>query len=151
MTADNRAANDAVLLGPDSVGQFMPTAVKTIQRKRAPVNSAEAGQSVSYVQTISHTCKLSLLASFALKRIRRTQVRKGMVLVGKTDTPPKGKSPSVGLVMCLVTQIHSRPPIRMPGHGVTPRQHDSTKVSGDDALRRDTGQSCVPLETAELC
>lgn len=40
-------ANDAVLLGPDSVGQFMPTAVKTIQRKRAPVNSAEAGQSVS--------------------------------------------------------------------------------------------------------
>jgi GTPase len=41
------SANDVVLLGPDSVGQFMPTAVKTIQRKRAPVNSAEAGQSVS--------------------------------------------------------------------------------------------------------
>lgn len=40
-------ANDPVLLGPDSVGQFMPTAVKTIQRKRASVNSAEAGQSVS--------------------------------------------------------------------------------------------------------
>lgn len=29
--------------------------------------------------------------SFALKRIRRTQVRKGMVLVGKTDIPPKGE------------------------------------------------------------
>ena len=43
------AANDAVLLGPDSVGQFMPTAVKTIQRKRASVNSGEAGQSVSSV------------------------------------------------------------------------------------------------------
>ena len=41
--------NDPVLLGPDSVGQFMPTAVKTIQRKRASVNSGEAGQSVSYV------------------------------------------------------------------------------------------------------
>jgi GTPase len=57
------------------VGQFIPTAVKTIQRKRAAVNSAEAGQSVS----------------FALKRIRRTQVRKGMVLMAKTDTPPKGE------------------------------------------------------------
>jgi GTPase len=43
----NLPANDAVLLGPDSVGQFMPTAVKTIQRKRASVNSGEAGQSVS--------------------------------------------------------------------------------------------------------
>jgi len=43
------SANDAVLLGPDSVGQFMPTAVKTIQRKRASVNSGEAGQSVSLV------------------------------------------------------------------------------------------------------
>jgi GTPase len=41
------SANDAVLLGPDSVGQFMPTAVKTIQRKRASVMSGEAGQSVS--------------------------------------------------------------------------------------------------------
>lgn len=40
-------ANDPVLLGPDSVGQFMPSAVKTIQRKRASVNSGEAGQSVS--------------------------------------------------------------------------------------------------------
>jgi len=47
-------ANDAVLLGPDSVGQFMPTAVKTIQRKRASVNSGEAGQSVSWVvKTVS--------------------------------------------------------------------------------------------------
>lgn len=68
-------ANDQVLLGPDSVGQFIPTAVKTIQRKRASVTSGEAGQSVS----------------FALKRIRRSQVRKGMVLIAKTDTPPKGK------------------------------------------------------------
>ena len=41
------SANDPVLLGPDSVGQFMPSAVKTIQRKRASVNSGEAGQSVS--------------------------------------------------------------------------------------------------------
>lgn len=36
------------------------------------------------------TLDLPLTARFALKRIRRTQVRKGMVLIGKTETPPKG-------------------------------------------------------------
>ncbi len=41
---------------------------------RARVPSAEAGQCVS----------------FALKRVRRTDVRKGMVLVHKTETLPKG-------------------------------------------------------------
>ncbi|KAJ9117262.1 hypothetical protein QFC20_000408, partial [Naganishia adeliensis] len=38
---------DAVVLGPDSVGQFIPTTIKSIQRKRVDVESAEAGQSVS--------------------------------------------------------------------------------------------------------
>ncbi|WRT67411.1 uncharacterized protein IL334_004382 [Kwoniella shivajii] len=85
ITSGTVHANDAVLLGPDSVGQFMPTAVKTIQRKRASVTSGEAGQSVS----------------FALKRIRRTQVRKGMVLVGKTDNPPKAVKRFEGMVMVL--------------------------------------------------
>jgi len=40
---------DVVMLGPDSLGHFVQTSVKSIQRKRAPVNSAEAGQSVSCV------------------------------------------------------------------------------------------------------
>lgn len=39
---------DTVLLGPDSLGQFVSTSVKSIQRKRASVNSAEAGQSVRF-------------------------------------------------------------------------------------------------------
>ncbi|KAK4687741.1 hypothetical protein P7C73_g2373, partial [Tremellales sp. Uapishka_1] len=85
ITAGVVHANDAVLLGPDSVGQFLPTAVKTIQRKRASVASGEAGQSVS----------------FALKRIRRSQVRKGMVLVGKTETPPHAVRRFEGMVMVL--------------------------------------------------
>lgn len=55
------SVGDVVLLGPDSLGAFVPTAVKSIQRKRVNVQSAEAGQSVS----------------FALKRIKRTAVRKG--------------------------------------------------------------------------
>lgn len=45
---------------------------------RAEVTRAEAGQCVS----------------LALKRIRRAQVRKGMVLVNKTENPPRGWSPS---------------------------------------------------------
>jgi len=44
--------------------------------QRADVTRAEAGQCVS----------------LALKRIRRAAVRKGMVLVTKTETPPLGRS-----------------------------------------------------------
>jgi GTPase len=39
------------------------------------VTTAEAGQCVS----------------LALKRVKRAEVRKGMVLVPKTDTPPRGR------------------------------------------------------------
>lgn len=60
---------DSVLLGPDTLGHFVTTVVKSIQRKRAPVDRAEAGQSVS----------------FALKRVRRAAVRKGMVVLAKQE------------------------------------------------------------------
>ncbi|GMK55122.1 hypothetical protein CspeluHIS016_0201780 [Cutaneotrichosporon spelunceum] len=85
VTAGVVRANDAVLLGPDSLGHFIPTAVKTIERKRARVDSAEAGQSVA----------------LALKRIRRPQVRKGMVLLAKTETLPKAVTRFEGMVMVL--------------------------------------------------
>lgn len=64
---------DAVLIGPDSLGQFATTYIKSIERKRIPVLICSAGQS----------------ASFALKRIRRKEVRKGMVVLPKLETPPK--------------------------------------------------------------
>jgi GTPase len=63
------------MLGPDYNGNYIQTTVKSMHRKQAVVNHAEAGQSVS----------------MALKRVRRADVRKGMVLVHKTETPPKGK------------------------------------------------------------
>ena len=66
-------AGDQVLIGPDSLGNFMPTHIRTIERKRIPVPVCSAGQS----------------ASFALKRLRRKDVRKGMVVLPKMDTPPK--------------------------------------------------------------
>lgn len=47
VTAGVVKSNDQVLLGPDSLGHFIPTTVKTIERKRARVDAAEAGQSVA--------------------------------------------------------------------------------------------------------
>lgn len=64
---------DPVMIGPDGLGQFRPTAVKSIERKRIHVHACSAGQS----------------GSFALKGVRRKDVRKGMVVLAKTDQPPK--------------------------------------------------------------
>ena len=96
INAGRLKAGDAILFGPDANGKFESTVVKSIQRKRyihfphsvriqreligissAPVASAEAGQCVS----------------LALKRVRRAAVRKGMVIVHKTDaSPPRGET-----------------------------------------------------------
>jgi len=65
---------DPVLFGPDSNGGYSPTVVKTMQRKRADVTSAVAGQTVS----------------LALKHVPRAAVRKGMVIVHRTEVPPRG-------------------------------------------------------------
>ncbi|KAL4723886.1 hypothetical protein ACLX1H_009531 [Fusarium chlamydosporum] len=60
---------DNVLIGPDSLGQFIPTGVKSIERKRIRVPAASAGQS----------------ASFALKKVKRKDVRKGMVVLPRVE------------------------------------------------------------------
>ncbi|KIK67426.1 hypothetical protein GYMLUDRAFT_37548 [Collybiopsis luxurians FD-317 M1] len=76
---------DPVMLGPDSNGNFQSTVVKSMQRKRASVTTAEAGQCVS--------C--------ALKRVRRNTVRKGMVMVSKSETLPKATRQFQGQVLIL--------------------------------------------------
>lgn len=58
---------DTILIGPDSLGQFATTTIRSIERKRIPVSVTRAGQS----------------ASFALRRVRRKDVRKGMVVLSK--------------------------------------------------------------------
>ena len=58
---------DTLLLGPDKNGIFVATQIKGIHRKRVPISIATPGQGVS----------------FALKKIKRTQIRKGMVLLSK--------------------------------------------------------------------
>ncbi|POR33408.1 GTP-binding protein 1 [Tolypocladium paradoxum] len=63
---------DNVLIGPDSLGQFTQTAIRSIERKRIRVPAASAGQS----------------ASFALKKVKRKDVRKGMVVLPKLEGQP---------------------------------------------------------------
>ncbi|KLO14595.1 GTP-binding protein 1 [Schizopora paradoxa] len=85
MNAGHVNAGDAIFLGPDENGNWHTSAIKSIQRKRAPVGSADAGQCVS----------------FALKRMRRNAVRKGMVIVAKTEVPPKATRRFMGQVLIL--------------------------------------------------
>ncbi|KAI9529114.1 GTP-binding protein 1 [Dissostichus eleginoides] len=63
--------NDTLLLGPDPLGTFIPIAVKSIHRKRMPVKEVRGGQT----------------ASFALKKIKRSSIRKGMVMVAPKLMP----------------------------------------------------------------
>ncbi|KAK4212004.1 P-loop containing nucleoside triphosphate hydrolase protein [Rhypophila decipiens] len=69
-------AGDDVQIGPDSLGRFTQTSIRSIERKRLGVPAASAGQS----------------ASFALRRVRRKDVRKGMVVLSKS---PDGAAPKV--------------------------------------------------------
>ncbi|KAK3061340.1 hypothetical protein LTS18_006482, partial [Coniosporium uncinatum] len=57
-------------IGPDSLGNFTATKIRSIERKRIPASVVSAGQS----------------ASFALRNVRRKDVRKGMVCLHKPDT-----------------------------------------------------------------
>lgn len=66
-------AGDPIMIGPDSLGNFKTSVIKSIERKRLPVHVCTAGQS----------------ASFALKSVRRKDVRKGMVVFPKVVNPPK--------------------------------------------------------------
>lgn len=64
--------NANLMLGPDvGDGTFKPTAIKSIQYKRLPVTRVVAGQT----------------AALALKKVKRNQVRKGMVLVDERAKP----------------------------------------------------------------
>jgi GTPase len=86
-------AGDTVLVGPDSLGQFQTTSIRSIERKRIAVPVASAGQS----------------ASFALKRVRRKEVRKGMVVMLKLDTAPKVHREFVAEVLILSHATTIRP------------------------------------------
>ncbi|KAH9047892.1 GTP-binding protein 1 [Lactarius hengduanensis] len=84
---------DPVLFGPDSNGGYSPTVVKTMQRKRADVSTAVAGQTVS----------------LALKHVPRAAVRKGMVIVPRTEAPPRAVQRFEGQVLILYHNTTMQP------------------------------------------
>lgn len=84
---------DPVLFGPDSNGGYSPTVIKTMQRKRADVTSAVAGQTVS----------------LALKHVPRAAVRKGMVIVHRTEVLPRAVRRFEGQVLILYHNTTMQP------------------------------------------
>eukprot|EP01117_Protostelium_nocturnum_P008569 TRINITY_DN3079_c0_g1_i1.p1 TRINITY_DN3079_c0_g1~~TRINITY_DN3079_c0_g1_i1.p1 ORF type:complete len:693 (+),score=294.36 TRINITY_DN3079_c0_g1_i1:297-2375(+) len=71
LVAGNIAVNQTLMLGPDEFGNFNPAVVKSIQTKRLPVKTVKAGQT----------------AAIALKKIKRSSLRKGMVMVDPVLKP----------------------------------------------------------------
>jgi len=65
------SVGQSLLLGPDAKGQFTPVAIKSIHLKRVNVKTVKAGQS----------------AGFALKRLKKNQVRTGMVMCAAEAQP----------------------------------------------------------------
>lgn len=60
-------ANTTLMFGPDKLGKFVPVDVRTLQRRRLPVEDASPGQTVAA----------------AVRKIKRRDVRKGQVLISK--------------------------------------------------------------------
>ncbi|KAI3388982.1 hypothetical protein SNEBB_006639 [Seison nebaliae] len=67
------SVNDHLWLGPDKLGSFRQVQIRSIHRKRMLVDRTEAVQS----------------SCLALKKIRRNEVRKGMVMLEKEPTFPE--------------------------------------------------------------
>eukprot|EP01132_Coremiostelium_polycephalum_P001186 gene1186-1499_t len=63
--------NDTLLIGPDESGAFLTTQVKSIHTKRLSVKQVKAG----------------MTASIALKKIKKSQIRKGMILTHPSAKP----------------------------------------------------------------
>lgn len=62
---------DVLMLGPNKLNKFEPVVIRSIHRKRMPVEQVCSGQS----------------ASLALKKVKRHEVRKGMVLLSPSLEP----------------------------------------------------------------
>lgn len=116
--------NDSLLLGPDALGHFQTIAVRSIHRKRMAVRQVRAGQT----------------ASFALKKIKRSQIRKGMVMVSP-DLNPQACWEFEGEVLVLhhPTTISSR--YQAMVHCGSIRQTASILAMSQDCLR--TGDKAI--------
>lgn len=71
VTSGAVSTGDSLWLGPDGNGQFKQVQIKSVHVKRCNVRRAVAGQA----------------ASFALKKEKRSNIRKGMVMIDSTTKP----------------------------------------------------------------
>jgi len=171
--------NDTLLLGPDSNGHFQPAQVKSIHRKRVNVMHV-CGRSARHTETalqeldrVGHArcachCRPQATAGqsacFALKKIKRSAVRKGMVMLGR-DRDPRGRlrwpPPRAGvwqhsahrraqgeLAARRVGRARSVPRVRGGGPGALPLDDHHEPVPGDGARRqRPTNRRHCPYVT----
>jgi len=114
--------NQNLLLGPDSIGQFMAVMIKSIHSKRLPIKQVFAGQS----------------ATFSLKlksdKLKRSQLRKGMVLVDSTAKPRAAwefEAEVLVLYHSTTIQVNYQPVV----HCVTIRQTAKIVSMDKDVLR----------------
>jgi GTPase len=104
---------ETLMLGPDALGHFVPCAINSIHRKRVAVPTTFAGQSTS----------------FALKKIKRSSIRKGMVLVSR-DADPKASWEFEAEILVL---YHSSVRAIYPNVNVA---DDWRTLSSHDSLRK---------------
>mmetsp|Transcript_39040 Transcript_39040/g.103192 ORF Transcript_39040/g.103192 Transcript_39040/m.103192 type:complete len:193 (-) Transcript_39040:154-732(-) len=84
MLRGSLALRDSLVIGPDSRGNFVPVQIRSIHNKRIVVSRVAAGQS----------------ATLALKKLKRNQIRKGMV-IAKLSMQPKACMRFVAEVVIL--------------------------------------------------
>lgn len=87
--AGNVRVGQALKLGPDGHGHFMNVSVRSIEYKKVQVKRLVAGQS----------------GALAVKKVKRSQIRKGMVMLDATTTP--GASWRFTAEVCILTHSSS--------------------------------------------
>ena len=120
MFAGSARTGDAMMLGPDTFGEFLPVSIKSVHSKRMAVAFAVAGQTAAFALRLPHgdkvradtglpwavlmclwrlrtaaaTAAATVAARHATRRLtrapqlKRSQIRKGMVLVAGSEKVP---------------------------------------------------------------
>eukprot|EP01136_Pigoraptor_vietnamica_P043472 Opistho-1_new@18916 len=130
--------NDTLLLGPDALGQFQPVSIKSIHRKRTPVNLVRGGQA----------------ASFALKKVKRGAVRKGMVLAAREAHPVACREFEADILVLhhpttigarYQAMVHCGPVRQTASLQLTDREHMRTGDKATVRFRLVRHPECIPV------
>jgi translation elongation factor EF-Tu-like GTPase len=126
VTGGRISVNDEMLFGPDSLGAFQKVTFKGIHNKRVPVTTAQAGQS----------------CSFAVKKIKRNQVRKGQLLI-HPSVKPKSSWTFTAEILILYhstsVQLNYQPVVHI---GTVRQAARLTSMTGKRVLRTGERATC---------